>query len=383
MTGRRVVVAGPGPYFLSGVSYHTAAIVRALQRRSEPVSALLLRQLCPRWLYPGRVRVGAHDLRAVSLEDADVFDGLDWYWLGSLGPALRWMEQRHPSTLLIQWWTTAAAHSYLALARSARRAGAQVVLEMHEARDVGEAQVPLGEAVSRAFSRAIRASVDGVVVHSEADADAMVAAHPALRGLPTQVVFPGPLEHRSHGPGGAPIAAATPAPAAGPVRYLYFGVIRPYKGLDELLTAFEQLPGAPHLTIAGEPWEPGGSLERARALGPERVSVVDRFLADDEVPALFAGADCVVLPYRRASASGPVNLAMAAGLPLVTTDLPALKEATRGYAGAVLARPGDPGDLRSAMGEAAGLAGRRFANPHSWDANAASYLEFFQSLGRS
>jgi len=73
--------------------------------------------------------------------------------------------------------------------------------------------------------------------------------------------------------------------------------------------------------------------ELAPILPPDRLTVVDRYVADDEVPGVFATADLVVLPYRRSSASGPLHIAMSCGLPVVTISVGGLVEATAGLHG--------------------------------------------------
>src|SRR5919108_5968659 len=70
-----ILVVGPGSHFLSGVSYYTTALSRALADGSE-VATLFMRKLCPRRLYPGAARVGK-PLGELSLPDeVKVFDGL-------------------------------------------------------------------------------------------------------------------------------------------------------------------------------------------------------------------------------------------------------------------------------------------------------------------
>lgn len=374
-----VVVVGPGARFLSGISYHTAALVRAFYRQGGPVSALLIRQLCPAWAYPGRARIGAYPLNVLDLDGIECHEGLDWSMIKSLRPALSHLQARRPEVVVLQWWTAATAHNYLVLARAAQRMGAKVVIEMHEASDVGEAALPLVFRYSKSMMARLRPYLSGVVVHSKGDAQAMSEAHPVLHDLPTAVVLPGPNEH--HQP-----SRAAPPRARGEgdqVRFLYFGVIRPYKGVDELASAFEALSADSnvHLTLAGEPWEGAGNvIARIRALGEDRATVIDRFLADEEIPLLLQGADVVVLPYRRASVSGPVNVAMAAGLPLVTTTVPALQETCENYAGVEFADPRNPASLEAAMRRAMRRVGYRYANPHSWDASAVLYQEFFERI---
>jgi glycosyltransferase involved in cell wall biosynthesis len=168
------------------------------------------------------------------------------------------------------------------------------------------------------------------------------------------------------------------------VRFLFFGVIRAYKGIDELAAAFADLvsQGKPvHLTVAGEPWEDAEpALKTIRGTGENNYRVISGYIPEHQVRDLFDQADVVVAPYRRASASGPVNLAMAAGLPLVTTKVPALQEACQHYEGVFFADVEDPIGLCEAMDRAMTKVGRSFDNPHNWDANADRYTDFFRRI---
>jgi glycosyltransferase involved in cell wall biosynthesis len=76
---------------------------------------------------------------------------------------------------------------------------------------------------------------------------------------------------------------------------------------------------------------------------------------------------------------------MALGLPVVTTRVGGLPEATAGYGGAVLAEAGDPDSLREAILIAVGLRGRHFTGPVTWEDAGARYGEFLDAVkhGRS
>jgi glycosyltransferase involved in cell wall biosynthesis len=377
------MIVGPGSRFLSGIGYHAASIARSFQRRDESPSVLLIRQLCPTRAYPGRDRVGRFDPSILGLVDIECHEGLDWYWGLSLRRALRFLRRRRPEVVLFQWWTAVTAHSYLVLAREAQRLGARVVFEMHEVSDVGEAALPLVGTYTRTMMAALARHIDGVIVHSSADAKTIPDVYPYLAQLPTAVIFPGPLEH---GEGAKPLPARQRA-AGEAVRLLFFGVIRPYKGIDELAQAFCELVADGvnvHLTVAGESWDDAAlALDRIRSTGSRHHTITSGYVADEEVNALFEAADVVVAPYRRAAASGPINLTMATGMPLVTTLVPALVEACRDYEGAEFAVAGDAASLRAAIDRSLGRVGERYANPHSWDANVEYYRAFFDGLGRA
>ena len=168
------------------------------------------------------------------------------------------------------------------------------------------------------------------------------------------------------------------------MRFLFFGVIRAYKGIDELAVAFSDLVNQGervHLMVAGEAWEDAEpALKTIRDTGENNYEIISGYIPEHQVVTLFEQADVVVAPYRRASASGPVNLAMAAGLPLVTTRVPALQEACQYYDGVFFADVEDPTALREAMRQSMTKVGYSFDNPHNWDANADRYADFFQNI---
>jgi O-antigen/teichoic acid export membrane protein/glycosyltransferase involved in cell wall biosynthesis len=143
-----------------------------------------------------------------------------------------------------------------------------------------------------------------------------------------------------------------PPPAGEPERpcVLFFGRIWAYKGLEYLILA-EPLISAevPEVTfvIAGR----GDDLAPYRRLmrHPERFTVLDRYIADDEVGALFAGASVVALPYVDASASGVIPVAFSYGRPVVATDVGSLPELVEDEMSGLIVPPRDPEALAAAV----------------------------------
>ena len=385
-TGPRVMVVGSGWRFTSGISYYTCHLVNALAER-HATSALLVRRLVPVLLYPGRRRVGrrVHDLAydpAVA-----VLDGLDWYWGRSALQAAAFLRRERPDVLVLQWWTGAVLHSYLLLALLARRRGVRVVIEWHEVQDTGEARIPGVTAYVSRLLRVLLARCDGHVVHSRHDLALLHRAYP-LTG-PVEITPHGPYDHLATAPAAGPAGPPTPARAAdgGELTVLYFGVIRPYKGVEDLVAAFDLLP-APiaarlRLVVVGEPWEGWTApLEAVRASPRrDRITVVDRYVTDAEAAAFFAAADAVALPYRRSSASGPLHLAMSAGLPVLVSDVGGLREAAGDYAGAVFTPPADPQAIAHGLVDLVARCGTRFADPHSWTRTLDAYDRLFADIG--
>lgn len=121
-------------------------------------------------------------------------------------------------------------------------------------------------------------------------------------------------------------AAAPAAPrAGGPLRVLFFGRILAYKGLPLFLDALERLAAtgiAVEASLVGE-GEIGPEAGRLARLG---VNVVNRWVDDAEVAAVFRRHDVVALTYTEASQSGVVSAAAAQGVPAVVTPVGGLVE---------------------------------------------------------
>ncbi len=188
--------------------------------------------------------------------------------------------------------------------------------------------------------------------------------------------------------------AALGLPSEPPV-VLLFGVLRPDKGLNDLLAAASEAPRW-QVLVAGKE---DGALQAARAgLGrPElagRVTIREGFHAIDEVAGFFAAADLVALPYHRVSQSGVLQLAYGFGRPVVAYPVGGLPEAViEGETGWLCARA-TPSALAAALREAdsagrkelrrRGEAGRKWAaETLDWDTIATATEAVYASVLRS
>ena len=199
--------------------------------------------------------------------------------------------------------------------------------------------------IARTLARLL-GEMDAVVVHSEHGARRLVADF----GVPPnrlRVIPHGAFDYLTRQEEEVPLPEEL-ARVEGPV-ILAFGLIRPYKGTDVLLEAFQRLDGA-ELWIVGMPRM---SMDELRALAGRaqgRVRFVDRFITDAEIPAFMHRADLVVLPYRNIEQSGVLYTALAFGRPMVLSDVGGFSEiAERGAARAV--SPEDPEALAIALRE--------------------------------
>ncbi|GAA1299018.1 glycosyltransferase family 4 protein [Saccharothrix xinjiangensis] len=369
---RRVWLVGPGFLFLSGLSVYTCRLANSLAADHD-VSVLLLEKLIPARFYPGSRRVG-HELSCLRYaDDVRLVGKVDWFWRDRLRHAVRALRRERPDVLVLQWWTAATLHTYLALAAAARRAGVPVVIEFHEVQDTGEAARPLVARYCRRVAPALLARASGLLVHSRHDRDLVFATYGAdrLRHLVVDSAPHGPYDHLPPAPRG-------PEPADGVTRLLSFGLIRPYKGVEDLVAAFNALSREQAsrftLTVVGETWEGWTRPAELIAASPhaDRITFVNRYVSDEEAARFFADSDALVLPYRRGSASGPLQIAMSRGLHVLLYAVGGLVEAVADYEGAVLVPRGDVNALRAALLDLPAHRAQRFPDPHSWSATTAA-----------
>jgi glycosyltransferase involved in cell wall biosynthesis len=192
----------------------------------------------------------------------------------------------------------------------------------------------------RAAQRRLYRRMDAVVVHSEHGRRRLVEE----LGLPPALVHTiphGAFEHLASAPAG-PLPAElgdTGAPVV-----LCFGLIRPYKGLDVLLEAWNPVTDA-QLWIVGRPRY---DIAPLRARAGANVRWVTRYVDDGELAACFRRADVVVLPYREIEQSGVLATALAFASPLVLSDVGGFAEVAAAGA-ARLVPAGDPPALREAL----------------------------------
>ncbi len=131
--------------------------------------------------------------------------------------------------------------------------------------------------------------------------------------------------------------------------FLFFGKIREYKGVQNLVEAFGELDDAhARLIIAGRQYVPV-SLEGLSDAIRARVLVIDRDIGDGEIGTLFAAADFVVLPYHVVLTSGSLLLALSSGRPVIVPALATLEEIIADGVNGYLFGVDNPGALLGAL----------------------------------
>ena len=360
----RIALVGPAHPYKGGGARHTTELAHRLAAAGHDVIIESWRAQYPKRLYPGQ--------QTVDVPDAEPYPRtrrrLAWYrpdgWLAE-GRRLR------PADLVIfAYLTPLQAPPYLAImaalgrrhpGRHPRTAVICHNVLPHERRpgDITLTRTLLrqaGTVITHSAAQAAQAQslAPGATVRTVA-----LPPHLPATGLQNQDTeragYPAPAQCLPGGtlrPLGTPQTPVAPDPPAS-VSLLFFGIVRPYKGLDVLLRALAAAPAHVTLTVAGEFW--GGTADTEKLIADlglaGRVTLRPGYVPAGQIPVLFAAADALVMPYREATASQNALLAFAHGVPVITTTAGTLAEPVRDGVDGLTCAPDDPEDLLRAVKE--------------------------------
>ena len=341
----RIALVGPAHPYKGGGARHTTELAHRLAAAGHNVIIESWRAQYPARLYPG-------------LQTLDAPEGEPYprtyrrlAWNRPDGWAATGRRLRSADLVVFALLTSLQVPAYLAILAGLGRGSGRprTVLICH---NVLPHERRPGDV---ALVRTLLAHVDTVLVHSAGQA---AQARQLVPDVPIVVARMPP-----HLPEAGPEAPAaghedlsaerSVAPASGQAKcqLLFFGIVRPYKGLDVLLLSLARAPAYVTLTVAGEFWGGTGETEKLIAeLGLQgRVTLQPGYVPAGRIPALFAAADALVLPYREATASQNVVLAFSYGVPVIATTAGALAEAVHDGVDGLTCTPGDVDDLARAL----------------------------------
>ena len=336
MAGLKIAVVGPVFPYRTGIAYCTSRLAEELAKDNDVTVVSFSRQF-PAFLYPGssdRDEALSDRTPANTRFTLDILNPLTWIAAG-----LRLRRERHDAVVLT-WWIWVWALPYRILA-SFLRPGTRVLLQCHNATDKEPARW------KSAMNRWVLRRSDAIVVHAAVEADAIhdqvgdsVEVHTAF--LPV---------HQMGGRAPSREEARILLGISGPCA-LFFGHVRPFKGLDIAIDAWSRMASRATLLVAGEVWwSDGQRYERqVKDLGLEdRVRLDFRFIPDDEIATWFAACDAVVVPYRHESQSGVALTAFHFQRPVIATRVGGLPEVIRDGVEGLLVPPEEPGALAAAL----------------------------------
>ena len=361
-----MVLVSPYHPWRGGIAQHGALLADALHREGHEVRLIGYRRLYPRWLYPGD---DPRDPSAAGVEaDGEIprrallspLRPLSWW------RAVRAIAAARPDVVLIQWWVPWFAPALAAIASGVRTHGARPLFVCHNVLPHDGGGLPDRWLVRSALGRG-----EGWLVHAASDETLLRAllgsgrTEGRVRRVPLPAFELGPSARGEVSVARWAARDRLGLPREAPLA-LFFGFVRPYKGLDELVEALPEVVGAlPRMRclVAGEFWEPAERFRRrAEALGVAAALRIDEgFVANERVADYLAAADVVVLPYREATQSAVAPMALAAGRPVIASRVGGLPDVVCHEQNGLLVPPRDSAALAAALRrffEEPGLAAR-------------------------
>jgi glycosyltransferase involved in cell wall biosynthesis len=314
----RIAILGPTWPFTGGLTHYNVWLSNFLQRRGHTIKVFSYTLFCPKRLYPGKKLVD------VTQSDRSEFEYVRL--INSANPfnwpkVVRKVKSFNPNYILIYWWTPFMAPMYRYIIT---RVNAKAICVCHNV--IPHERTPADKRLTRRCFR----TIDYFIVHGQKEKDDLLNFMPKINAS-SIIVTPHPsynvqfvFEELSKA------QAQEKLQLSGKV-LLFFGFIRPYKGLPYLLQALPLINEKyvdVTLLIVGEFWkgqrEIADKIIKEHAL--ENIRIVDEYVPDEEVGMYFQASDVVILPYESATGSGIIQIAFGFKKPVIATDVGTLAE---------------------------------------------------------
>lgn len=367
----RICVVGPTYPFRGGIAHYTTLLVKHLREAGHWTRLYSFTRQYPSWLFPGKSDKdpSATPLKVECEYVLDPINPLTWWQL------CRKVRADAPDVLILQWWVPYWTPSLTVISRWIKRhTKIPIIYICHNV-------VPHdgGGVLDRRFAITVLRQGDAFIVHSEQDRHRLHALLPQARIFKSFLPTYAELADQSAAVPAANLRAELKLPDHVPI-LLFFGFVRPYKGLEYLIQAMPlvlaHMPA--HLLVVGEFWAASDFYERyVREYGVEQAATfVNRYVPNEELGPYFELADVVVLPYVSATQSAVVQLALGFGKPVITTRVGGLHEVVQDGVNGMIVPPQDEAALADAIVRfyregianqlAANIAASRRQNDFSW-----------------
>ena len=324
---------------LKGNAYYCMRLSSEIAESIE-VNFISFKRLYPDFLYPGGVIDSDKQFQVKERHNLKISRTISY-----LNP-VSWIRAAFltsTSVVHLQWWSLPVAPVYLVILLSLKLKKKKIIFTVHNV--VPHEKSPLDQWLTSM----VLSFGNKFIVHTEDNREKLAKAFQipedriSVIHMPVHDMYPATILSDEE------IRIKYQLPPAGPV-LLFFGNIRPYKGLDTLIKAMPEIidvcPSA-HLLVAGQSWgnwdKTYGQIIRSLGLEDSVTAILD-YVPMSEVANLFETSDLVVLPYIHFDAqSGVGNVALAMKKPLVVTRVGGLEELVREER--ALCPPGDVSGL--------------------------------------
>ncbi len=334
----RIAVLGPFPPFRGGISNFNTALISALKSKGHKVLPINLTTQYPVLLFPGESQYeDGHRYHTVGVRVFSTINPVTWFRTADL------IARYNPELVIFKYWLPFFAPAFGSLVRLVKKKSNTKFLV------ICDNVVPHEKRLfDLSFTRYFLKQVDYFIVMSktvEGDLVSLIPeAHFAFSPHPIFDLFGPPIDQEN----ARRILGLNESKII-----LYFGFIRPYKGVDLLLRAVKLLRNKLEdfrVLVVGECYDKSEIYENlVRELKLESLTTLTmNFVPNQKVVQYFSAADLVVLPYKSATQSGVVPIAFHFEKPVIVTRVGGLPEIVpHNRAGLVV--DGTPENIAGAM----------------------------------
>jgi len=327
--------------YRGGIAQFNDQMVNALKETGHEVKCYNWSRQYPALLFPGVAQTVSGIASPISSPEAPLDSISPNSWRKTARAIL---ADGEVDMVLLPFWHSALAPALRGVARAIKKfsPNTKVVALMHNATSHD------GKASDKWLTRRFLNRVDSCITLSQSVTDSV---HKLAPNLSNKTLFHPLFDHY---PSALPKKDARKElgiPDSAKNVALFFGLIRPYKGLATLLEATNFLDKNTHLIIAGEcygSWLPYKKLI-SESKASSRIHVLNRFIPDIELPVIFGASDLVVLPYLHASQSGVTATAIHYNLPIIASNVGDLPSSISRNITGDLVPPGKSTELSKAI----------------------------------
>ncbi len=333
---RRIVILSPSYPLRGGIAQFGDALAESLSGNNE-VKIISFKRQYPKALFPGKSQL-VDDVQAEKIKADFVLD--------SIGPlsyrkTAREINNFQPDVVITAHWMWFMVPSLVSVLKRVRKQCAKIALvHNYISHDAKFYDAPL--------AKRFIASNDAVLCLSKGVEKEIARDFPKKPAIS----IPHPNYNHFGDKLNREVACEKLGIDSTKKNLLFFGLIRPYKGLDVLLEAAKHLDEGFQILVAGECYGDFTSYQKLIDQNKRVKTIVhQKFIADKDVPMYFSAADLCVLPYRSATQSGVTAVAHHFDLPVVATKVGGLDEFVENEVNGYLVPPEDPKQLAQKVTE--------------------------------
>lgn len=326
----KIAMIGPVPPFRGGISQFAAMLGDSYTKLGYTVRYFNFIKQYPPIIFPSG---NQFDDSMPSIASERVLTPYKpWTWISSV----KRIKLYNPDYVILSWWLPFFAPCYRYIIR--RVSNAKIIVIVH---NVLPHERWYG---NRIFVKSVFDIADKIVLLSKSTLRDLESLFSDRYRLKSVLGF-----HPIYNCYGTQTYPKTTQPTI-----LFFGLIKPYKGLDVLLRAMRPvLQSIPNLKliIAGDVYGEKCVYEnKIRDLGIESsVETHFRYIGSLEISTIFGRANVCILPYISASQSGVIATAFSFNMPIIASDVGGIGEYIEQYCTGLLVPPGDVESLALAI----------------------------------